>query len=69
MAAELKRMALNVRNAAGTTNKVLVSIPRGTRVKNYGYYSVVNGVKWLYVQFTYKNVTYTGFCSSAYLKK
>lgn len=65
--------SLNVRNAAGTTdkvkNKVLVSIPKGTQVKNYGYYSVVNGVKWLYVQFTYKNVTYTGFCSSAYLKK
>lgn len=61
--------SLNVRNAAGTTNKVLVSIPKGTQVKNYGYYSTANGVKWLYVQFTYKNVTYTGFCSSAYLKK
>ena len=61
--------SLNVRNAAGLTNKVLVSIPKGTQVKNYGYYSTVNGVKWLYVQFAYKNVTYTGFCSSAYLKK
>ena len=61
--------SLNIRNAAGITNKVLVSIPRGTQVKNYGYYSTVDGVKWLYVQFTYKNVTYTGFCSSAYLKK
>ena len=60
---------LNVRNAAGTNNKVLVAIPKGTEVQNYGYYTLVGGVKWLYVKFTYKRVTYTGFCSSAYLKK
>lgn len=60
---------LNVRDAAGTGNKVLVSIPKGTSVKNYGYYTEGSGVKWLYVQFTYKGVTYTGFCSAAYLKK
>ena len=61
--------SLNVRDAAGVGNKVLVAIPKGTVVQNYGYYTVVDGVKWLYVQFTYKRVTYTGFCSSAYLKK
>ena len=61
--------SLNVRDAAGVGNKVLVAIPKGTVVQNYGYYTVVDGVKWLYVQFTYKNVTYTGFCSSTYLKK
>lgn len=60
---------LNVRNAAGTGAKVLVTIPKGTKVKNYGYYSPVGSVKWLYVQFTYKGVTYTGFCSGAYLTK
>lgn len=59
---------LNVRDSAGT-GKVLTTIPKGTVVQNYGYYTVVNGVKWLYVQFTYKRVTYTGFCSSAYLTK
>lgn len=61
--------SLNVRNAAGTSAKVLVAIPNGTKVQNYGYYSTVSGKKWLYVQFEYKGVTYTGFCSSAYLKK
>lgn len=61
--------SLNVRNAAGTEHKVLTKIPKGTVVRNYGYYTVVNGVKWLYVQFTYKRVTYTGFCSAAYLRK
>lgn len=61
--------SLNVRDGAGTDNKVLVAIPKGTKVRCYGYYTTINGVKWLYVQFTYKRVTYTGFCSGAYLKK
>ena len=60
---------LNVRNGAGITKKVMVTIPKGTSVKNYGYYTTVFGTKWLYIQFTYKNVTYTGFASGKYLKK
>lgn len=60
---------LNVRDAAGVSSKLLVTIPKGTVVRNYGYYTVVGGVKWLYVQFTCKRITYIGFCSSAYLKK
>ena len=60
---------LNVRNSAGTAEKVLVTIPKGTKVKNYGYYTPVGSVKWLFVKFTYKGVTYTGFCSGAYLTK
>lgn len=61
--------ALNVRDAAGTVNKVLVTIPKGTIVKNYGYYTVVNGVKWLYVTFSHKRVNYTGFTSERYLSR
>lgn len=60
---------LNVRHGAGTSKKIMCAIPLGTKVKNYGYYTTINGVKWLYVQFTYKKVTYTGFASSKYLKK
>ncbi len=60
---------LNVRTGAGTSKKELVAIPKNTKVTCYGYYTTVSGTKWLYVQFTYKNVTYTGFCSSKYLKK
>lgn len=63
---------LNVRDSSGTDNvknKVLVSIPKGTKVQCYGYYNTINGVKWLYVQFTYKRIKYTGFCSSEWLKK
>lgn len=61
--------ALNVRNGAGVTKKKMVAIPKGTSVKCYGYYTSVLGTKWLYIQFTYGKVTYTGFASSKYLKK
>lgn len=60
---------LYCRNGAGTNKKALVLIPKGTTVKCYGYYSVANNVKWLYIQFVIDGVLYTGFSSSAYLKK
>jgi hypothetical protein len=60
---------LNCRNGAGTSKSVLVVIPKGTKVQNYGYYTAVSGVKWLYIQFTLNGTTYTGFASSAYLSK
>ena len=61
--------SLNVRHGAGTDKTIMVAIPKGTAVKCHGYYSTADGVKWLYVQFTHNNVTYTGFCSSKYLSK
>lgn len=61
--------SLNIRSGAGITKTKLVAIPKGTAVKCYGYYSTSLGVKWLYIQFTYKGVTYNGFASSQYLKK
>ena len=60
---------LNVRNGAGITKKKLVAIPKGTKVRCYGYYTSVLGTKWLYVQFTYNGIVYTGFASSKYLVK
>lgn len=60
---------LHMRNDAGATNKSLCVIPKGTKVKCYGYYSLSKGVNWLYIQVTLKDVLYTGFCSKSYLKK
>lgn len=60
---------LYCRNDAGTNMKALCVIPKGTKVQNYGYYNETNGMKWLYIQFTMDGVRYTGFSSSAYLKK
>jgi hypothetical protein len=60
---------LNMRNGAGMAEKVMVIIPKNTKVRNYGFYTEFNGTKWLYVQVTLKDVIYTGFCSSKYLDK
>ena len=62
-------VSLNVRNNAGTKAASMVAIPKDTEVKNFGYYSEDNGTKWLYIQFKYKDVLYTGFASSKHLKK
>lgn len=61
--------ALNVRSGAGTNKTILATIPKGTAVKCYGYFTLNSGTKWLYVQFTYNGVQYTGFCSQKYLAK
>lgn len=61
--------ALNVRNGAGTGKSIMVTIPKGTIVKNFGYYTVLDGVKWLYIQFTHEGATYNGFAHSGYLRK
>lgn len=60
---------LHLRNGAGVTKRSMVVLPKDTSVRNYGYYTESLGRKWLYVQVTYNNVKYTGFCSSKYLKK
>lgn len=61
--------SLNVRTGAGVGKSVMISVPKGTKVKCYGYYTKVFGRKWLYITFAYNNVTYTGFASSKYLAK
>lgn len=60
---------LNVRNGAGAAKPKIIAIPKGTKVKCYGYYTPVMSTNWLYIQFTYNGVTYTGFASSKYLAK
>lgn len=60
---------LYLRNDAGTNKKALCKIPKGTAVMCYGYYSVVNGVIWLYITVAIDGVRYTGFSSSKYLVK
>lgn len=56
--------SLYLRAGAGKGKPELVVMPDNTTVRNYGYYTLVDGTKWLYVQTTIKGVTYTGFCSS-----
>lgn len=56
---------LNVRTGAGTNKSIILAMPYGAVCQCYGYYTDVNGVKWLYIAYKDK----TGFASSKYLKK
>lgn len=60
---------LNLRNGPSTDHKSLTVIPKGTKVRCYGYYDITDGVKWLSIQFTLNGVKYTGFSSSKYLTR
>ena len=58
--------ALNMRVNAGTKYALILTIPAGKKVQNYGYFTKdADGVKWLYVAY---NGT-VGFCHSQWLKK
>lgn len=62
------KSGLNMRHSAGN-GTIMVTLPYKHQVECYGYYSTVSGVKWPMVRTTYNGTTYTGFMSSAYLKK
>lgn len=63
------KSGLHIRNVAGSKTGSMIVLPYGTKVQNYGYYTDVKGVKWLYIQVTYQGVKYTGFSSGQYLAK
>ena len=58
---------LNLRTKPGVLNDetLILTMPKGSKVICYGYYTLVDGVKWYLV--VYKDTV--GFCSSKYLKK
>ena len=60
---------LNVRDGAGMNYEILVAIPDGQKVHNYGYYTDCEGIRWLYIAFLYENINYIGFASADWLKK
>lgn len=67
---------LALRNGAGTSaNKygkdktVFLYMPKGAIFRCYGYYTAVNGYKWLYGVYVADGITYKGFTSYKYLSK
>lgn len=61
---------LNLRAGAGTGKKILVTMPKGSKVNCYGYYNTdSNGKKWFYVTYNDGKKVYTGYASSSYLRK
>ena len=55
---------LNLRMGAGKNKNIVLTIPKGEKVRCYGYYTKVGNTIWLYVAYG----KYTGFVSNAYLK-
>ena len=60
---------LNVRTGAGTTKPILTSIPHGSKVRCYGYFSLDGEKEWLYIAGIINGERVEGFCSSTYLSK
>lgn len=60
---------LNMRNGAGVSTKRMTTIPKGTKVKCDGKYSISNGRKWFYICYDVGKKRYIGFSSSKYLSK
>ena len=62
---EVTASALNLRSGAGTDKPVVKSLPKGTKVTCYGYYTKNGATVWLYVR---DKDGALGFCSKKYLK-
>lgn len=56
---------LRLRIGSGTSRPIICTMPKGATVRCYGYYNLVDGVKWLLVVYGNK----TGYCSSEYLRR
>lgn len=65
----IAKNGLYLRSGAGKSKKELCIMPKGTKVCNYGYYSISGGVKWLLIVTTIRGIEYKGFCSEEYLTK
>lgn len=59
--------ALNLRYAPN--GEIIVAMPKGTTVYNYGWYTQDGATTWLCVQATVNGKSYTGYCGKGYLKK
>lgn len=57
--------ALNLRCGPGTDRAIIKSLPKGTKVTCYGYYTRIAATIWLYVKTADGTI---GFCSKKYLK-
>ena len=59
---------LNLRERPRVDSRLFTKMPKNTKVTCYGYYTTTKGTKWLLVKTKIGAVSYTGYCSSKYLK-
>ena len=62
---EVTASSLNLRYGAGTDYPIITSMPKGKKVRCYGYYNTNDGDIWLCVVYG----STTGYCAKKYLKK
>lgn len=55
------KVNLNLRYGAGTVSTKIITIPKGAKIKCYGYYNKYLGTKWYLVEYG----DYVGYCSSS----
>lgn len=60
--------SLNVRSGAGTSYKVLVVIPDGTKVSIIEYVQDENGDKWYHIKVKYSGTNYDGYVYAKYIQ-
>lgn len=65
----LRRGAGTAENRWGKDKSVCAVMPKGAKVRCYGYYTALGNTRWLLVQYSDGEVTHTGFASRRYLKK
>lgn len=58
---------VHIRTGAGKPKESLGVLAKGTKVRCYGKYSTFLKYKWLYVETTFKGITYIGFINKNYL--
>lgn len=56
---------LNLRIGAGTNKGIIITMPKGSIVVNYGYFTEVNGKRWYLIEYG----KYQGYCSKDYLTR
>lgn len=56
---------LNLRAGAGKSKQILQTVKKGEKVVCYGYYTIMSGAIWFFVQYG----KYTGYVSQSYLMK
>lgn len=59
---------LNLRHGGGTKYGIMTTMPKGAKVKCYGYFTKNGSAYWLNVVYVDGNTTYEGFCNKKYLK-
>lgn len=64
----ITKTATDLKDNISSSGK-FITLPKGIKVYNYGFYEEDKKEKWLFVKTSYKNINYSGFCNIKNLTK